>query len=304
MLEILKQSINRFSEDRCTILAASLAYYTIFSLPPMLFILVTTLTVSVGWYYGDQKAEDKAFSVVQQHVSEFIGNKEAEKEVGSIMRSNRNSGSLGWKSLLSLGGVLIAATGVVVALQTALNVVWRIKPDPEISGWKNLIVKRLLSLLMILALGLVLLLSFVVGGILDAVSNSVTNNTGWQTQVAAVLNFVVTFLIVTFIFAAIFKFMPDAHIAWKDVWVGSLVTAVLFAVGRIAMSLYFSYSSPGQQLGAAAGSLVILLIWVYYSSLIVLLGAEFTQAYIQQQGRLIRPESGSVKFFEQTEAAE
>jgi len=304
MLGIIKQSINRFSEDRCTVLAASLAYYTIFSLPPILFILVTTLTVSIGWYSGDQQAEDRAFAVVQQHVSELIGNKEAEQEVGSIMESNRNSGGLGWKSLLSLGGVLVAATGVVVTLQSSLNLVWRIKPDPELSGWKDLIVKRLLSLLMILALGIVLLLSFVVNGILDAVSSTVTEDTGWQTQVAAVANFIVTFLIVTLIIAAIFKFMPDAHIAWKDVWVGSFLTAVLFTVGRIAMSLYFSYSSPGQQLGAAAGSLVILLVWVYYSSLIVLFGAEFTQAYVQHRGRVIRPESGSVKFVEKTVSTE
>lgn len=298
MIEILKRSLNSFSENRCTTLAASLAYYTIFSLPPMLFILVTTVTASISWYYGDQQAEDKAFTLIQQHVSELIGNKEAEKEVGEIMRSNVSSGGLGWKSLISFGGVLVAATGVVVALQSSLNLVWRIKPDPSKSGWKDVIIKRALSLLMILVLGIVLLLSFVVNGILDAVSSSVANGSGWQTQIGSVVNFAVTFIIVTLIFAAIFKFMPDAHIAWKDVWVGALVTAVLFTIGRVAMSIYFSYSSPGQQLGSAAGSLVIVLVWVYYSSLIILFGAEFTQAYVQNRGRVIRPESGSVKFEE------
>lgn len=300
MLQVIKQVFTRFSEDRCTTLAASLAYYTIFSLPPILFVLVTTVTTAIAWYYGDEEAEEKAFSVVQEHITQLIGNEQANQEVGDIMRSNMSSGGLGWKSVLSLGGVLVAATGVVVALQSSLNLVWRIKPDPDKSGWKDVIVKRLLSLVMILGLGLVLLASFVTSSILSAISSSVVDGGSLQTQIGSIINFVVTFGIMTIIFAALFKFMPDAEIKWSDVWLGALVTAVLFTIGRLAMGLYFSYSNPGQQLGAAAGSLVIVLVWVYYSSLIVLLGAEFTQAWVQQHGRSIRPESGSVKFMEKT----
>jgi membrane protein len=297
-LPILKRAASQFSEDRCSTLAASLAYYTIFSLPPMLFILVTTVGIAVSWYYGDQQGNEQAMEMIQTQISRMIGNEAASEEIGQIMRSNMQQPGLGWKTLLSLAGVLVAATGVVASLQQSLNLVWRIKPDPEASSWKPLIAKRLMSLAMIVGLGLVLIASFIVGSLLESFSTTISESVGIQVGTASAINYVVTFAVTVIVFAAVFRVMPDAEIAWRDVWAGALITAILFAVGRIAISYYLAYSSPGQQLGAAAGSLVVILVWVYYSSLIVLFGAEVTQSWTLHSGRLLKPEKGSVKFTE------
>lgn len=303
MFDVIKKSFSEFSEDRCTTLAAALAYYTIFSLPPLLFILVTMVALFIGWFNDTGEAKEDAYKVVQQQISTMIGNQAAEEEIGRIMKSTEQSAGLGWKTALSFVGILVGATGVVASLQDSLNRVWGVKLAPDASGWKDVLMKRFLSLAMILGLGFVLVVSFVLNTILNSITGMVGDQIGFQPQIATIVNFAVSLAVVTLIFAAIFKFMPDVDIQWRDVWIGALVTAVLFTVGRLVLGVYFSYSSPGAELGSAAGSLVVLLVWVYYTAMIVLLGAEFTQVCVQHSGRVLTPEKGAVKFEERMVAA-
>ncbi|MBB3209224.1 membrane protein [Rhodopirellula rubra] len=301
-LRLLQQTVSGFGEHRCGTLAASLAYYTLFSLPPLLFLLVFTLTTSIGWYYGGDEAEAKAFTMVERQISNMIGNQAAEDEIGKIMRSSANVGDGGWKALIGLVGILFGATGVVASLQSSLNLVWGIKADPEVSSWKTFATKRLLSFGMILGLGFVLVVSFVISGVLESLTQMVGNSIGFNAELGSAINQLVSFLVITVTFAAIFRFMPDAKIRWRDVWVGAAFTSVLFLLGRLALSIYLSYSDPGEQLGAAAGSLAVILVWVYYSAMIVLLGAEFTRVWVTHSGRRLTPEPGAIRFVEQTVA--
>jgi membrane protein len=199
---------------------------------------------------------------------------------------------------------VIAATGVVGALQDSLNRVWQVKPDPETSTLVAMLSKRMLSLAMILGLGFLLLVSIVVSSVLSSAGEKLSEYIGVSGGVASTINDGVQAAVVFVVFAAIFKFMPDAKVRWRDVFVGSAITTALFLAGRYAMQVYFSYSEPGAQLGAAAASLAVILAWVYYSALIVLLGAEVTQVYAVRYGDGIRPEANAVRFVENIQRSE
>ena len=303
MISAFKEAAWQFSSDRCSTLAAGIAYYTVFSLPPLLFVLLMTLTVGLQVFTDGQKAEQRAHVLIQAQASQMLGNDAAEDEIGKILKASGSQEGLGWKAVLGLAGVLFGATGVVVSLQDSLNRVWGIKADPKANGIKTFLWKRILSLGMILGLGFVLLVSFLITTMLKAATEAISSRLGIDASAALWINLAVTFLIVTVVFAAIFRFMPDARIAWRDVIIGAIVTSLLFALGRFALSWYLSFSDPGQQLGSAAASLVVILVWVYYSSMIVLFGAEFTQAWSRQSGRELVPEKGAVRFTEQVIAS-
>ncbi len=298
MIRLLKETFYGFSNDRCTTLAASLAYYTIFALPPLLFILVMLVTTSIRWYFGDSNAEERAFQVLEQQLSMLVGNQTAQEEIGRIMRNQADQGGQGWKALLSILGIVIGATGVVTSLQSCLNLVWGIKPDPNASFWRELLFKRIISFAMILALGFVLLVSFVITATLKAFTSAIGSRFGIEETTSMVLNHAISAAIITLILAAILRFIPDARIKYRDVWAGAIFTAILFFLGRIALTYYLSLTNPGQELGAAAAALVIILIWVYYNGIILLLGAEFTKAWVIASGRRITPEAGAIKFEE------
>lgn len=300
-MNFLQQTFKEFSQDHCTTLAAALAYYTAFALPPLLYLLLTVLTLGLSVAYDSDQAEAKAHSVLKSQAAQVMGNSTASQEIATILENNKQAGGTWWKSLLSLAGILVGATGVVAALQAALNQVWEVKPDPETTGILNTLWKRLLSLGMILGLGFLLLVSLVVSSVLSAVGDQLGSMIGMSEVTASAINFTVQALVVFVIFAAIFKFMPDAQVEWKDVLVGAAITTILFLVGRFAMQMYFSYSSPGAQLGSAAASLVVLLAWVYYTAMIVLLGAEATQVYAARHGQGIRPEPHAVRVVEELE---
>jgi len=294
-MNFLKRTFGEFSSDNCTTLAAALAYYTAFALPPLLYLLLTVLTFGLSTYYEGPQAESKARTMLESQAAQMIGNQNATEEISTILKNNQQSSGKWWKTLISFAGIVVGATGVVAALQAALNQVWEVKPDPETSGIKQIVLKRLLSLGMILGLAFLLLVSLVVSSVLSALGDQIGSTLGMSETIARVINFAVQALVVYAIFAAIFRFMPDAEVRWRDVLVGSAITTVLFLVGRAAMQVYFSYSEPGAQLGAAAASLAVLLVWVYYTSTIVLLGAEATQVYAVMYGPGIRPESHAVK---------
>ena len=298
MIDFIKATFTEFGKDRCTTLGAALAYYTIFSLPPMIFLLVTVVSLTLSTVPNSKNAEENAEKVVEQQVEQVVGNDSASEVVGTMLDERQDAGGNWWKSLLSLGGILFGATGVVAALQDSLNRVWEIKTDPEEGSWFDIIKKRILSLGMIVSLGFILVVSLLLTTALTAAGEKIAGSIGIEVSTAYIISSVVQFLISWFVFAAIFKFMPDAVVKWTDVAIGGLITAVLFLIGRIALQWYLGTSEPGAQFGSAAASLVVLLVWVYYTALIVLYGAEVTQQYAVRYGDGIQPQRHAVRYEE------
>lgn len=297
-MKFLRQTFAAFSKNRCSTLAAALAYYTAFALPPLLYLVMMLLTFGLSVAYDGEQASERAERLLQNQAAQLIGNPSAASQIEAILDNAQATGGKWWKTLVSFIGIVVGATGVVAALQDAMNQVWEVKRDPESTGIKDLVSKRILSFAMILGLGFLLLVSLVVSSLLAAVGEQIGHWAGISQNVAIVADFVVQAVVVFSAFAAIFKFMPDAQTDWRDVAVGAAVTTVLFVVGRFAMQLYFSVSNPGAQLGSAAASLAVLLVWVYYTAMIVLLGAEVTQVFAVRYGRGIRPESRAVRVVE------
>nr|WP_283433976.1 YihY/virulence factor BrkB family protein [Neorhodopirellula lusitana] len=298
-MDFFKQTFAEFSKNKCSTLAAALAYYTAFALPPLLYLLLTILTFAMSLMYDSEEAEQKAQTLLTSQTAQMMGNQAISDQVSTIIDNHEESTGKWWKTMLSFLGIIVGATGVVAALQAALNQVWEVQPDPEQSGFKNLIGKRLLSFTMILGLGFLLLVSLVVSSVLAGLGDRVGTFIGAPSVIAEIVNFTVQAIVVLVIFSAIFMYMPDAKVKWRDVLVGASITTALFLLGRFGMQVYFSYSDPGAQLGSAAASLAVLLVWVYYTAMIVLLGAEVTQVYAMRYGDGIQPEDHAVRVVEQ-----
>lgn len=284
MVGLLKDTFKDFSDDECPVRAAALSYYIVFSLPPLLILI---LLIASAVFDPDQVAR-----ALTQQMGGFMGPQGAQ-EIETIMREAERPGGRGLKAVLGLAAIVFGATGSFLQLQSALNRAWEVEPDPKQGGIKNLVFKRVLSLGMILGVAFLLLVSLALSAALSAVGGMIGRLIpGGSEVVAHVFNFVLSFVVITGLFAAIFKVLPDARIAWKDVWVGAVVTALLFTIGKFLLGLYLGRSNPGEAFGAA-GSLALLLVWVYYSAMIVLLGAEFTQAWAIRKGRGIQPQKGA-----------
>ena len=294
-LGFLKEAVGDFLDDRCTSLAAGLAYYTIFSLPPLLYLIFVLLIWGLTAWYGEGGRE-QAETYFNKQVSLMLGNPGAQEEVGNMVDNvQEGTGGSWWKTLLSVGGIVVGATGVVAALQDSLNQAWEVEADPDRAGWKNLILKRVMSLGLILGFGFLLLVSFAVSAVLEMMTGAMGDAMGAGPWIQSILNYAVTFAVLGVLFAAIFKYMPDAVVDWRDVAIGAAVTAVLFLVGKFGLQVYLNYSNPASQVGSAAASLVVLLVWVYYSAMILLFGAECTQVWAKRYGRGIVPEEGAVR---------
>lgn len=296
LMNFLRQIIDEFFADHCTTLAAALAYYTAFALPPLLYLLVTILTYSLSVAYDTEKAQKQAEQVIEGYATQMLGNQSASDEISQILENNRKSSGKWWKMLLSFVGILVGATGVMGALQNALNQVWDITPDMERRGVRNLIGKRLLSLGMILGLGFVLLVSLIVSSLLSGAGERIGEVIGIKGVIAFLVNYSVQALAIYIFFCAIFKFMPDIHVYWRDVFVGAGMTTGLFLLGQFGMQLYFHFSDPAAQLGSAAASFAVILLWVYYSAIILLIGAEATQVYsARHEGKKIEDVKSSLR---------
>lgn len=287
MVAFLKQTVTEFLDDSCTRLAAALAYFTAFAMAPLLYMLLLIL----GLYYQatGQGGNETARKQLDKQIAAIAGPEAAEpvKEIVAKAGSPEQGGA--WRWIISIGGVLVGATGLVASLQDTLNEAWEVRPDPNQGGIKNFLMKRVLSLGMILGIAFLLLVS--------------TLLTFWVQEIVgaggAFVSDLVAFVVVTLLFAAMFKYLPDAIVHWKDALIGATVTAVLFGIGKYALTFYLS-RADFSQFGAAA-SLAVLLVWVYYSSLILLYGAEFTQVWAKTYGGGIEPEPGAVRVVEQTE---
>ena len=212
----------------------------------------------------------------------------------------RVSGGFSLGLVLSIAGLLFGATGVFAQLQQALNKAWEVEPDPEAGGIKNFLTKRVFSLGMILVIVFLLLVSLLLSSFISVFAGQLGSLLpgSLSTAVVWVINAVVSLAVITLLFAAIFKVLPDAIVAWRDVWVGAFVTAFLFVIGKFLIGLYIGQSDPGEAYGAAA-ALALLLVWVYYSAMIIFLGAEFTQIWAQQYGSGIEPDEDAVRVVEE-----
>jgi membrane protein len=289
---MLARSVGAFLDDGCPSMAAALAYYTIFSLPPLLILLVALL--------GTFWSADAVRTAIEGEFTRLVG-QEASAQVHTMMTHAKQPGEGGpLAAVLGVAALLFGATGAFIQLQSALNRAWGVEPDPKSGGLKNFLVKRLFSFGMILGVGFLLLVSLVVSAALAAFGRSIGAllPEGASSTVLLAINSSVSFLFVTLLFAAIFRVLPDAKIAWRDVWAGAVATAILFVAGKFVLGLYLGHSDPGRAFGAASAA-AILLLWIYYAGLIVLLGAEFTRRWSVERGSGIRPEQGAVRVEEE-----
>jgi membrane protein len=288
MLELLKSSMREFIEDDCPTMAAALSYYTVFSLPPLLVLIL----LLVGAVMDPQDVQGS----LQANLQSLMGPR-AGQTVRTILEHAQlpHSGNV-IATVVGLGALILGATGVFGQLQAALNRAWGVTPDPAQGGIKNFIMKRVFTFGMILALAFLLLVSLILSAALAAFGDALGRwlPEGFSATLLQAINFAISFGVIALLFAAMFRVLPDARIRWHDVWVGATVTAFLFVVGKTLIGIYLGHSNPGEAFGVA-GSLALLLVWIYYSSMILLFGAEFTQVWADQRGAGVVPERGAVR---------
>ena len=290
---ILKQTFSEFTDDDCPRMAAALAYYTIFSLPPLLVLIITV----AGLVLSAQQVE----GWIEGQVGSMLG-AETASQIQTMVESaqERVSGGFSFGLILSVAGLVFGATGVFAQLQKALNTAWEVEPDPESGGILTFFTKRVFSLGMILVVAFLLLVSLLLSSLISALAGQMGGllPEGISSVVVWIINAAVSLAVITLLFAAIFKVLPDAKVTWRDVGVGAFVTAVLFVAGKFLIGLYIGQSDPGEAYGAAA-ALALLLVWVYYSAMIIFLGAEFTQIWARRHGSGIEPDEDAVRVVEE-----
>ncbi len=280
IFKLIKEAFGEWQQDKASMLAAALAYYTVFSIAPLLVIAIAI----AGAVFGEDAAQGEIVSQINQ----LVGQEGAEAIETILANADRPQlGSLA--SIISVVVLFIGASGVFAQLQEALNIVWNVKAKPNAGIW-DFIRKRLLSFGMVLAIGFLLLVSLILSAILSGIGKLEINLLPGLTPVWQIVNFVVSFGAIALLFALIYKYLPDAKIDWKDVWIGAIITALLFTIGKSLIGLYLGRGSLGSAYGAA-GSLIVFLAWVFYSAQILLFGAEFTQVYALKYGKKIRPDN-------------
>ncbi len=279
--ELFKTAAKDWVDDHAPRLGAALAFYTIFSLAPLLTIILTAATL----WFSDNPG--KANEVVYGSLGSAVGIENAEKFKDIMVQKEEKKDSGIFTAVAAGVMLLFGATGVFIQLQDSLNEIWEVEQKPG-QGILGFIRHRLLSFAMILAIGFLLLTSLVLSAGLAAMGKYFSGMFGDMTLLMQVLNFVVSFGLITLLFACMFKYVPDAKVSWRDVWFGAAVTALLFTLGKFGLGMYLGKSSVVSTY-AAAGGLLIVLLWVYYTSQIVFFGAELTQAYAYSRGRAVQP---------------
>ena len=282
--EILKNSFHGFSDDRILKLSAALAYYTVFSLGPLLIVIVFLCSL----FFGREAIEGTIYGQIQG----FVGH-DAALQLQQIIKSATIGGKTKIAAIIGIITLVIGATSMFAEMQESINMIWGLKPKAK-SAWWLLIKNRLLSFGVIGSLGFLLLVSLGISGLIEALSNRLRNHfTDVTIILFYIINLIINFGVISILFAVIFKVLPDAKIKWKDIMAGAIATAVLFMIGKFAISFYISKSNVGSTYGTA-GSLVVLLVWIYYSSIILYFGAEFTKAYAIKYGSEITPNEYTV----------
>lgn len=280
---LLKATFSKWTEDKVPRLAAALAYFTVFSLAPLLIISISIAAIFFG--------EDAARGQIVGQIQSLVGQEGAEAIESMIANANQVEGGV-VATIVGIVTLLLGASGVFGQLQDALNTIWEVAPKPG-RGIVNFIRIRILSFGMVLAIGFLLLVSLIASAVLAGLGTFMNGILPDLAPLWEVVNFVVSFGVITFLFALIYKVLPDVRITWGDVWIGAAFTAFLFTIGRTLIGIYLGSAAVGSAYGAA-GSLVVILVWVFYSAQILLFGAEFTQVYARRYGSRIRPTSIAV----------
>ncbi|MDQ3844003.1 MAG: YihY/virulence factor BrkB family protein [Bacteroidota bacterium] len=282
--QILRNAGKGFMKDKVPKLSASLAYYTIFSLGPMLIVIIFLTNL----FWGQQAVEG---NIVGQ-LKDLIGNKAA-LQIQTIIKNASIDSNNKLTAIVGFITLLIGATTVFSEIQDSINSIWNLKVKAE-RGWLKMLITRLLSFSIVVALGFLLLVSLVVNALLEGLMNQLQQLfPDIAVIIIYILNLLLTLLVIGFLFAIIYKVLPDAVIKWRDVSVGALFTTVLFMIAKFGITFYIGKSDIGSTYGAA-GSLVILLLWIYFSSMILYFGAEFTKAYAMKYGSEIKPNEYTV----------
>ncbi len=272
-LSILKQVAAEFSQDNCMQLAAALAYYSIFSLAPLLIIVIAV----VGFIWGEEAARGS----LEAQISGLVGAETAGTLQTMVADASKPSSNL-WATIIGGATLLFGASGVFNQLKQSLNQIWNI-PAPTGLGVMGFIKQRVLCFAMVLGIGFLLLISLVLSAALAALDQVIRAYLPVPPEALQALSFAVSFGVVTLLFAMIYKILPDARVQWRSVWLGAAVTALLFTIGKTVLGLYLGREGVASSYGAA-GSFVVLLMWIYYSSLILFIGAEFTQIFAREMG--------------------
>ena len=276
---LLKETGKEWSDDKASRLAAALAYYTIFSMAPLLIIII-----GVAGFFLEQQAVQ---SQIVGEIQNVVGESGAEL-VSGMLENGFSQGSSILATIIGVVTLLLGATGLFGQLQEALNTIWDIPPRPN-GGIMLMLKQRFISFTMVLGIGFLLLVSMVLSAGLTAFGDYLSQMLPQSAPMLPTLNFVLSFAIITVLFAMIYRILPDVDIDWSDVWVGAAVTALLFTIGKTLLGLYLGRASVTSAYGAA-GSLVVILLWIYYSAQILFFGAEFTQVYARHYGSKIVPD--------------
>lgn len=275
----LKDAFTGFGDDKVTKLSASLAYYTGFSLAPLLVVIIAIC----GFFFGREAVQ----GTIDNQIQAFIG-ADAAKQLQEMIKNAAVSGKGTMATIIGVITLLIGATTIFGEIQDSINSIWGLKPKPKVGIMKT-IQTRLLSFGLIASLGFLLLVSLAATAVVEGLGDRLKAMLPDLTVVLFyIINLVITLVVVTVLFAVIFKVLPDAKIKWKDIWPGAIATSLLFLIGKFAISLYISKSEIGSTYGAA-GSLAVIFVWIYYSAIILYFGAEFTKAYALNRGAKIIP---------------
>lgn len=272
--ELLKTTLLEWNADNAAHLSAALAYYTVFSIAPLIIVGVGLTSIFLG--------REAAQGELLEQVSALTNSAAAVSLVQTILESTLPFTNNLLTPLIGLLVLVYGATGVFLELKQALNLIWDVPPVPNPGIWQ-MVLGRLLSLVMVFISGFLILISLIMTTVLAAAAEWLDDRWAGMGSLSQVGNFIFFFVITVLIFALTYKYVPDVHIAWRDVWLGALATALLFSIGRLLLSLYLSQSTVVTAYGAA-GSLIIILLWIYYSAQIFFLGAEFTQVFGRTYG--------------------
>ena len=284
--KVFSKSGQKFIEENSFLYSAGIAFYTIFSLPGIALI---TVFIASSFIYEDNHVKNELLN----QISLMIGQSSADQIEALLERDIFTNQSI-WMKSLGFIVLLISTTTVFISLQNSLNSIWQIKPKPK-KMVLTFLLNRLISLVMVVSIGFILMVSLMMDTLIAVLRNIIQNFIGdLSFYIVIFANYTFSVIITILVFASIYKVLPDAKIKWKDVWVGAIATTIFFLIGKFLIAVYLENSSLSDAYGAA-GSLVVLLSWVYYSVLILIFGAQFTYTFINVKGRNIRPQKGAVK---------
>ncbi|MBR9998349.1 MAG: YihY/virulence factor BrkB family protein [Cyclobacteriaceae bacterium] len=283
--QILKDTVTKFFNDNPFQYSATIAYYTILSLPG---IAIISVMIASSFFFEDNEVRNELIKQTKL----LMGESSAE-QIESVLSRASISEESNIMKIIGAVTLVISATTVFVSLQDSLNYIWRIRPKPK-KFFVRFLLNRLLSLAMVVSIGFLILVSLMADTLIALLRHTISDYLpGFSYYIFLTVNILFSLGIILLVFASIYKVLPDAQIKWKDVWIGAIVTTIFFTGGKYLISYYLSTSSFSDVYGAA-GSLVLLLVWVYYSVLILFFGAEFTYVYTKHKGRIIKPDKNAV----------